>query len=613
MSENIYADFQDVPRLEWSDNRIGSPRLTSTNVQQQHVICYDCPICLGTYQIIHSDFEYSAILSSEISSESATSTSRIPILREECYQLDTCKHVMCRACLSSYCKAKITDGIVNITCCYPITTSERGENSLSTRGLRDHVVSSLELSGRENDTNGIVKSHNNKNANSNIAICRVILTDHDVEQIILFSGKTLQNSEAFNLHSKYQRFKFDVLHGDSCRRCPKCDTPRIFQFRCFEGSTSTSLSSHSVEVQEELPSNDNSSSFRSCLSSMEVEQKQTQKSPLTPVVKCLECDTEFCYFHSNAHTGRTCEEYDRELEQRDEKSAEYLRKHSKCCPKCGMSVQKVEGCNQMQCPKCQTYFCWLCLKVVDDGMFPAHFQWWNLGGCPNLQMHEDEEISPRALCLTRIASFIQIIVIGLPSLILTGVTVMICPCCFFGESEQLADQRMQRCFSMWGNILTAVLLAPFIFVCAVISFLVFILRAAVKGLYLLNIKIRKYYHHCKEGLSTVELSATQKNESHLTDKAEDGLGKEHQKSSIALNDTLSSSCPSEHVPEDNDLDLKYICGGEDMERNVDDSDDKYNVPPVASDTISISSGSDDLLSTQESYTIDSCDIIYKEL
>jgi hypothetical protein len=166
---------------------------------------------------------------------------------------------------------------------------------------------------------------------------------------------------------------------------------------------------------------------------------------------------------------------------------------------------------------------------------------------------------------------------------------------------------------MWGNILTAVLLAPFIFVCALISFLVFILRAAVKGLSILSIKIRKYYHHCNADLSKVELSAKQKNESHLMDKADNGLEQEHQKCSIALNDTLSSSCPSEHIPEDNYLDLEQICGGEYLERNVDNSDDKCNVLPVASDTISISSGSDDLLSTQKSNTIDSCDIIYNEL
>ena len=185
----------------------------------------------------------------------------------------------------------------------------------------------------------------------------------------------------------------------------------------------------------------------------------------------------------------------------------------------------------MQCPKCQTYFCWLCLKVVDDDMFPAHFQWWNLGGCPNLQMHEDEEISPRGLFLSRAASFIQIIIIGLPSLILTGATVMICPCCFFGESEQLADQRMQRCFSMWGNILTAVLLAPFICACAFISFLVLILKAAVKGFSFVRIKIRKFYHHCKEAVSKVELSARQKNESNLTNRADNGLEQEHKKCS----------------------------------------------------------------------------------
>jgi hypothetical protein len=42
----------------------------------------------------------------------------------------------------------------------------------------------------------------------------------------------------------------------------------------------------------------------------------------------------------------------------------------------------------MKCTKCGCYFCWLCNAKVDAGTFPTHYQWWNLAGCPNMQMNE---------------------------------------------------------------------------------------------------------------------------------------------------------------------------------------------------------------------------------
>jgi hypothetical protein len=624
MSKNIHNDPRDLQEIETCACS-GKQSVTNAGIaaRKEQCVHYDCPICLGSYEVIHSDSEDGTSNSGDLSSELTTSLSRIPILRDECYQLDTCKHIMCRYCLSMYCQSKINDGIVNIPCCYPLetATSERGDTSWSSWRIADDIVSLSD--SRRGDSNSIDKTHSNKSRSGDTAICRKVFTDHDLEQIILFSGKVTADIEAFNLYYKYQRFKFDFLHGDSCRRCPKCDTARIFQLHSSDSSSDTSSSPHDIEIQEELPEDDTSSSLCS-LSSTEESLKQTQKTPITPIVNCLECGTEFCYFHSNAHPSRTCEEYEKELEQKDEKSAEYLRKHSKCCPKCGMNVQKIEGCNQMQCPKCQTYFCWLCLAIVDDGMFPAHFQWWNISGCPNLQMHEEEDLSPRAMCLTRVVSLIQIIIIGVPSLALTCVTVMICPCCFFGESQQLADQRMQRCFSMWGNMLTACLLAPFIFACAVISFFIFLVKAMVKGLLVLLVKFNKFVHYVKEAAVKAEESGMEKNESNLEESKENGLECIHNKSSIALNDTLSLSCNSEHNQNDDpDDDLENGCDEDALQRELtNDIDDSGNAFHSALDTLSrsrsesylsASSGSDDVVSTQKSYTIDCCDIVYREL
>jgi hypothetical protein len=57
----------------------------------------------------------------------------------------------------------------------------------------------------------------------------------------------------------------------------------------------------------------------------------------------------------------------------------------------------------MKCTKCGVHFCWLCGKVVDSGTFPAHYQWWNLNGCPNMQMNQSIEPSRAEVSRVRTA------------------------------------------------------------------------------------------------------------------------------------------------------------------------------------------------------------------
>ncbi|KAM8971945.1 E3 ubiquitin-protein ligase RNF14 [Pelodytes ibericus] len=54
-------------------------------------------------------------------------------------------------------------------------------------------------------------------------------------------------------------------------------------------------------------------------------------------------------------------------------SKDWLEKNSKCCPRCGTPIQKIDGCNKMTCTGCKQYFCWLCLNVLSRGNPYSHF------------------------------------------------------------------------------------------------------------------------------------------------------------------------------------------------------------------------------------------------
>ncbi|XP_072040514.1 E3 ubiquitin-protein ligase RNF14-like isoform X2 [Amphiura filiformis] len=54
-------------------------------------------------------------------------------------------------------------------------------------------------------------------------------------------------------------------------------------------------------------------------------------------------------------------------------SVEWMKRFSKKCPSCGASIEKIDGCNKMTCFKCHTYFCWICLTVVNKANPYGHF------------------------------------------------------------------------------------------------------------------------------------------------------------------------------------------------------------------------------------------------
>mmetsp|Transcript_15029 Transcript_15029/g.24726 ORF Transcript_15029/g.24726 Transcript_15029/m.24726 type:complete len:289 (-) Transcript_15029:112-978(-) len=115
---------------------------------------------------------------------------------------------------------------------------------------------------------------------------------------------------------------------------------------------------------------------------------------------CPSCGKHYCYYHSNAHEGQSCEEYTRRITKLEREMADGVMADSKPCPKCGIITSKVSGCNHMTCTErtCRCDWCWVCGQEIEggaDGVY-AHYQ---QGSC---KQFTDLEATPGPFltCLT---------------------------------------------------------------------------------------------------------------------------------------------------------------------------------------------------------------------
>lgn len=86
------------------------------------------------------------------------------------------------------------------------------------------------------------------------------------------------------------------------------------------------------------------------------------------IFACPNCLTQTCTLcHAEPHIGWTCAEYDVHL--RKTRVNEHLLDGYKAlagtkdCPKCATLIEKVDGCNHVECSGCHGHICWVCVKV----------------------------------------------------------------------------------------------------------------------------------------------------------------------------------------------------------------------------------------------------------
>jgi len=98
------------------------------------------------------------------------------------------------------------------------------------------------------------------------------------------------------------------------------------------------------------------------------------------VITCPTCFTITCTKCADEeHAGETCAEYQERITGRLEAFEEWMRAgNAKKCKNCNRVIQKIGGCDHMQCPKCEVHFCFSCMEIFPDAnavyehMYEAH-------------------------------------------------------------------------------------------------------------------------------------------------------------------------------------------------------------------------------------------------
>ena len=105
----------------------------------------------------------------------------------------------------------------------------------------------------------------------------------------------------------------------------------------------------------------------------EIDETHTKKSGPT-----IKCPVESCrgFVNSSNHTCGICEtkickdcreplgDDEHECDQNTLETVRLLKKDTKNCPKCGVGIHKIEGCDQMYCTQCHTAFSWRTGEIV---------------------------------------------------------------------------------------------------------------------------------------------------------------------------------------------------------------------------------------------------------
>ncbi|XP_061919677.1 E3 ubiquitin-protein ligase RNF144B [Entelurus aequoreus] len=154
-------------------------------------------------------------------------------------------------------------------------------------------------------------------------------------------------------------------------------------------------------------------------------------------VPCPTCHTIFC---SECKVpwqgGHTCSELQPMMSHSNESSHSELP--IKQCPKCGVYIERNQGCAQMVCKCCKHIFCWHCLQNLKGDIFLRHY---DKGSCRNKLGHSRAMLMwGRTKVVGLLVGVTIVVLVTSPLLLLASP----CICAAYAIHEQRRKIRLRR-------------------------------------------------------------------------------------------------------------------------------------------------------------------------
>jgi len=301
-------------------------------------------------------------------------------------------------------------------------TEPLNASAASSLGIR-RTASNLVREAQSASTRSLISSHPSFRSVAETFRCPICLENVDVSERVVF------------------RKCGDVAHSH-CRGCigqyarGLIDDGRVSSIRCPHDKCKALASQEEIEAWTDKDILDKYVRFTRMRQDPELRQcarsgcgtlcrpLHNADGEIVAEMKCEKCGQEFCYYHSNAHEGASCDAYRLEI-ARAERLQSTILEGTRPCPSCGITTDKISGCNHMTCATCGSDWCWMCGEAITN--IGWHYSPSNPNGCAQFG---DDISSGRSMKCLRICllpvSILTLILLVPCVLILLLVSPVIC-------------------------------------------------------------------------------------------------------------------------------------------------------------------------------------------
>ena len=153
-------------------------------------------------------------------------------------------------------------------------------------------------------------------------------------------------------------------------------------------------------------------------------------------MNCEQCHKEWCWpCYAPSHPNESCRDFKRNHTQldvwaRSRTARNTQQRNARRCPKCGIYIEKIDGCDHMSCTKCNSKFCYRCGSRMRMASYIGHDAKYSIFGCkyklwpnrPWLRWLVRGSITFGVLLLTPvvIGALVALVAIGFPTIIVIG-------------------------------------------------------------------------------------------------------------------------------------------------------------------------------------------------